>query len=186
VKGGDSIFGIPKAKVPQKHTFDELYKKYYQRVHNHISYMSGNVQIAEDIAQEAFIKLLNCKYEIEYPGAWLCKIATNQALSLIKSEKSAQDKNERIFSYMISDEINEIFETENTIIRNEEITKVRSVLAKLKKEQRDCVMLKYSGYSYDEIEKLTGIPKSNIGQHIARGKDKFLNIYKKEVPHEML
>lgn len=185
-KGGDYIFGIPKSNKAQDISFSDIYNNYFKRVYKHVYIMTANNEMSEDIAQESFIKLFNYKEPVEFPGAWLCKTATNIALNIIKGDKIHRTKTEILHSYEIADEINSIFPVEYEVIKKEEITIVRSVLSKLSDEQRLCVMLKYSGYSYDEITQITGISKGNIGQKVARGKANFIKLYEKEVADGML
>ncbi|MEL7597299.1 MAG: sigma factor-like helix-turn-helix DNA-binding protein, partial [Clostridiaceae bacterium] len=78
------------------------------------------------------------------------------------------------------EEVNNIFSMEDEIFRNEQIKEVRNILADIPEKQRICLILKFSGYSYEEIHKATNIPQNSIGQLIARGKQKFLQLYQKE------
>lgn len=78
------------------------------------------------------------------------------------------------------DEVNNIFLIEDEIFRCEQIKEVRRILQSIPEKQRVCLILKFSGYSYEEIHKATNIPQNTIGQLIARGKQKFLKLYQKE------
>ena len=69
---------------------------------------------------------------------------------------------------------------EDEIFRSEQIKEVREILSNIPEKQRICLILKFSGYSYEEIHNATNIPQNNIGQLIARGKQKFFKLYKKE------
>lgn len=150
--------------------------KYYPIVYKQLYYLLGNNELAEDITQEVFIKYYHTRDgEIEYIGAWLSKVATNTAFNYLKGEKRRLKREEGIL-----EEVNDIFSTEDEIFRNEEIKAVRKVLSKLSEHQKICLILKFSGYSYEEIHRATNIPKNNISQLIARGKQKFFKIYKKE------
>lgn len=176
------IFGIPFRKRDED-IFQVNYKKYYKIVYRHLYYLTGNNRLAEDLTQEVFIKFYNSEYEkIEYPGAWLTKVATNTAFNFLRGEKRRLKREES----EIIDETNELYTLEDNVIRTEEIRNVRKVLSKLTEDQRVCLILKFSGYSYDEIHKSTGISKNNISQLIARGKQRFLTLYEKEGESDVL
>lgn len=171
-----SIFGIPRNKKKKDELFQINYKKYYPIVYKNIYYLTGNNELAEDILQEVFIKYYDSDMEsIEYTGAWLSKVATNTALNFLRGEKRRSQREENLM-YICDD----IFSIEDDIFRTEDIKKVRKVLKSLSNDQRICLLMKFSGYSYDEIHMATNINRSNISQLIARGKDKFANLYEKE------
>lgn len=170
-----NIFGIPKPKKVREEDFQINYKKYYSKVYKQMYYLVGNNELAEDLTQEVFIKYYDGREKIEFLGAWLSKVATNTAFNYLRGEKRRIKREENML-----EEVNNIFLTEDEIVRNEEIKMVRNVLSSLPEKQRTCLILKFSGYSYEEIHCATKIPKNNIGQLIARGKQKFLKVYEKE------
>jgi RNA polymerase sigma factor (sigma-70 family) len=170
-----NIFGIPRRKKIANETFQINYEKYYSVVYKQLYYLVGNNELAEDLTQEVFIKYFDSKGEIKFLGAWLSKVATNTAFNYLRGEKRRIKREESIF-----EEVNEIFSIEDEIFRNEEVKRVRKVLSGLPEKQRVCLILKFSGYSYEEIHRGTGITKNNISQLIARGKQKFLKLYEKE------
>lgn len=132
--------------------------------------------LAEDLAQEVFMKYYHLEnQEIEFLGAWFSKVATHIALNHVRGENRRMQREENVYK-----EIDEIFYMEDDFIRNEEIKKVKETLSVLNENQKNCLLLKFSGYSYDEIHQITNIPKNNISQYIARGKEKFKEIYEKE------
>ena len=170
------IFGIPNRKKIKDSIFQNNYEKYYPIVYKQLYYLVGNNALAEDLTQEVFIKYYYAKDDhIEYLGAWLSKVATNTALNYLRGQKRCLKREDSVL-----EEYRYIFSIEDEVFRNEEIRTVRRVLSNLSEEQRICLLLKFSGYSYEEIHNATDIPKSNIGQLIARGKKKFQELYKEE------
>ncbi|MCY6483054.1 sigma-70 family RNA polymerase sigma factor [Clostridium aestuarii] len=151
------------------------YEKYYPIVYKQLYYLVGNNELAEDLTQEVFIKYYNSKEQIEFLGAWLSKVAANIAFNYLRGEKRRIKREENIL-----EEVNNIFSIEDEIFRSEQIKEVRKILVNIPDKQRVCLILKFSGYSYEEIHNATNIPLNNIGQFIARGKQKFVKLYKKE------
>lgn len=169
------IFGILKKRKLKEEEFKQTYEKYFPIVYKHLYYLIGSNELAEDLTQEVFIKYYNSKEDIEYLGAWLSKVATNTAYNYLRGENRRIKREESML-----EEVKDIFSIEDEIFRNEEIKKVRKILSDIPENQRICLMLKFSGYSYEEIHSATDIPKNNIGQLIVRGKEKFLKLYEKE------
>ncbi|MFZ5967699.1 MAG: sigma-70 family RNA polymerase sigma factor [Bacillota bacterium] len=170
------IFGVPKRKQISNEEFQANYEQYYPIVYKNLYYLLGSNELAEDLTQEVFIKYYHTKQrEIEFIGAWLSKVAVNTAYNYLRGEKRRIKREETMI-----EEVNYLFTIEDEILRNEEIKNVRIILAEMPEQQRVCLLLKFSGYSYDEIHQATQIPRNNIGQLIARGKQKFLNLYRKE------
>lgn len=178
------IFGIPflKRKSKKEQIFEENYDKYYRVVYKQIYYMTGNNALAEDLTQEVFIKYYNNKEEIEFLGAWLSKVATNITLNNIRGENRRNNREEDDFLNQVED----VISVEDLVCRNEEVKRVRRVLTDMKEEQRTCLLLKFAGYSYDEISQITSIKKSSISQHISRGKERFKSLYERSDLDEVL
>ena len=169
-----TILGIPKRKKKNNLKFKKDYEAYYPVVYKHLYYLSGSNEIAEDLTQDVFIKYLDyVDKNITYPGAWLSKVATNLAKNYFRSHQRRENREMDIFL-----DTQEIFMVEDHIFRLDEIQRVRKVLLQLNDKQRMCLLLKFSGYSYDEIHETTQIPRNNIGKTIARGKEKFMSLYR--------
>ena len=74
--------------------FDELYKEYYPYIYRYVHRLSGKHEIAEEITQETFLKILknigkfrgDCKLNV-----WMCQIAKNTFYSYVQKEKMYVD-----------------------------------------------------------------------------------------------
>ena len=69
--------------------FSDFFKKHAKSLRNHLLYKFGNQDQAEDLTQEAFIKLWqNCTdVPIEKAKSYIYTIATNSSLNVIAHEK---------------------------------------------------------------------------------------------------
>lgn len=151
-----------------------------------MTYLLGDSTLAEDLTQEVFIKYMAQSTPLDYPGAWFSKVATRTAYNYMRGEKSRptvpMSTEENDFTASMAD----LFSIEDHVIRKEEVLQVRLALKSLSDPQRTCLILKFSGYTYDEIHQATDLAKNQIGQMIARGKEKFLAHYQKEVDSHVL
>ena len=74
--------------------FDKIYSEYYDVVFRYAISLCGDEKFAEEITQESFFKALksvdrfrgDCKM-----GVWLCQIAKNTFLTLVKRQKQNID-----------------------------------------------------------------------------------------------
>ena len=69
--------------------FSDFFKKHAKSLRNHLLYKFGNQDQAEDLTQEAFIKLWqNCsEVPVEKAKSYIYTIATNSSLNVIAHEK---------------------------------------------------------------------------------------------------
>lgn len=157
--------------------FRQHYEHYYPKVIKHLYFMMGRNDISEDVAHDVFLKYWDAPPgSVAYPGAWLSKVATHLALNRIRSEKRSAEREEKCMP-----DSQMLFSAEDQLLRSEEVKAVRAVLQQLPENQRSCLLMKFSGYSYDEISEATGIARGNVGQLIARGKSRFTTLYQKAV-----
>ena len=157
--------------------FDALYKKYYRTVYRHIAYITGSTQAAEDLAQEVFIRLYNSPPHHENKVAWLCRVASNLSYNYLRDEKTRKAK-EPVVS---EGEEDKIISIEDAAVRNQEIRTVRKVLNSLSERDRACILLKFSGYKYNEIAEIIGVEKTSVGTILARSQAKFMEKFLREV-----
>lgn len=157
--------------------FKDYYEKYYPVIFRHAAYLTGDTQAAEDITQEAFVKLYKAPPQHTGIGPWLSRIATNLAFNHMRDEKIKRNKDQFIGGYAEDN----VISIEEIAIKDYEVRLTRKVLNRLKPRDRLCLLLKFSGYKYGEISEIAGVPKSSVGQIIARSQEKFRQLYLKEV-----
>jgi len=81
--------GLKDENVCKQSLFETLFEKIAGNLRNYIYYKSGQLERAEDIVQEAFVKLWeNCKkVSPEKAQSYLFTVATNTLLNLIEKDK---------------------------------------------------------------------------------------------------
>ena len=137
--------------------FSVLVEKYKDMVYSLCSRMLFSTEIAEETAQDAFIKAF--KYLKNYKGdskfsTWLYRITYNCCLDVIKKEK--RNLSFDTLENVIVDDKNEDFESENYDL-------IKVALKKLDSKDRALVQMVYlDEMSLKEIEKVTEMSISNI------------------------
>lgn len=110
MKGGRNIklfSGLNKnVSASTSEAFNTYYEEYYPIFFRHCAYLTGNLQSAEDIDQEAFIKLYNSPPNHGDILPWLSRVATNLAYNYIRDQKTRKSKEpvvqEETYSDMMS------------------------------------------------------------------------------------
>jgi len=160
---------VRRARQGDLKAYDELVKRYQERIYATVYHMTSNHEDANDIAQEAFIKAFQALSTFKGGSSfytWLYRIAVNKAINFLK-----QRKNRRHFS------LNELdFNAENdpdlvalisdkTPFREAGLSelqkKLNEALMELSEPHRMVVVLHdVQGLSHDEIAE---IMDCNIG-----------------------
>jgi RNA polymerase sigma factor (sigma-70 family) len=157
--------------------FKKTYENYYSVIFKHTAYITGSLQVAEDITQETFIKLYNSPPSHTNVIAWLTKVSSNLSYNHLRSEKIRQNKEPEI----VEDGLGNVISIEDAAIRNYEIRLTKKILNSLPPRDRICLLLKFSGYKYNEIAEVIGLDFASIGTTLARAQAKFRERYLKEV-----
>lgn len=157
--------------------FRTCYEQYFPVIFRHAAYLTGNVQAAEDIAQETFIRLYNTPPQHSNTGAWLSRTASNLAYNYLRDEKTRRNKEPVIEEA----EDSKVISIEDVVIKDSEIRLTRKILKAMKERDRMVLLLKFSGYRYHEIAEVLGIEKASVGKILARAQEKFKEMYAREV-----
>ncbi len=136
--------------------YEELYKKYYNLVHNIAFSVLKNYENAEDIAQNVFVKIGNLEQEKlpkNYEASWLYTVTKNECISFIRRNKETSSIENRIEN---ENEKNEI----ETVIQN---SSYQNLLESLEQVEKQIIFLKIeAGYSFKEISKLLKMPMGTV------------------------
>jgi RNA polymerase sigma factor (sigma-70 family) len=157
--------------------FEQQWQKYHNKIFRRVIYITGNIQASEDITQDTFTKLYNSPPAHNNIEAWLKRVSTNLAYNFIRDEKLNDNKNEQI-----SQDIEQtIPSAEDKVVNKIEYIQTKKILNLLKPNERLCLLLKFSGYKYNEIADIIQINKNSVGKIISRSQEKFKKLYCLEV-----
>lgn len=148
-----------------------LVKRYYDLVHSFIYRNTSDYNIAYDITQDVFIKMMKNidKYQIENGKfkSWLLKIAVNTTKDYFRTNIYKQ----RTQSHDISNQ--EIEDTTNVVdilSKKEEAIKIKEAIENLPKLQKEAVILKYyNDLKIKEISYITGKNENTIKSRLFNG-----------------
>jgi len=162
-------------KKNTKINFEECYMQHYQEILRHVTFILGRCSDAEDIVQETFVKLYNAYHQVSFVRPWFIKVSTRLAYNYLRNKKIEKSKYEDMAEF----ESANIVLIEDMVIMNTEVKMIRKILDSMNARDRVCLLLKYSGYKYNEIAEMLEIKKTSISQILSRAQEKFIKKYKK-------
>jgi RNA polymerase sigma factor (sigma-70 family) len=118
----------------------------------------GQRETAEDLVQDAFLKLQSHWDEVIHPRAWLFRCVRNLALSHIRDHKRETPmENGREWESSTPD-------PEKALGKLEAIGTLQLLVAELHEDERALISLKYhEGLKYEQISQRTGLSVGNVG-----------------------
>ena len=149
--------------------FSALLDRHRNSVVHFLYRMVLNQAIAEELAQEVFLRVYRSRAKYE-PSAkfttWLFRISTNLAFNWLRDEKnerlqeSLQDQDapsatRRLFDHQPS--------VESVLVHRVKLNEVRDAIAKLPAQQRAAVLMhKYEEMEYSQIARVLGCSESAV------------------------
>ena len=154
------------AEPPSGETIEELFTALESPLLAYALRYAGTREVAEDVVQEAFMKLHEQFEQVEKPRPWLYRTVHNLALNRRRdSQKSVPlepaSENENSSAHEPADSA---LPPDAQMLRVEGIGLVRISLGALDERSRELVRLKFHDeLSYKEIAARTGLTTSNVG-----------------------
>jgi len=118
----------------------------------------GQRETAEDIVQDAFLKLHAHWQEVTHPRAWLFRCIRNLALSHLRDHRRETPMdNDREWQSPTPD-------PEQALGKLEALGTLQLLVAELHDDERALISLKYhDGLKYEQISQRTGLSVGNVG-----------------------
>lgn len=161
--------------------FDELMDRYRKSLISFINKYIHNIDVAEDLAQDAFVYILvnKSKYNVDYSfKSYLFTIAKCRAFNYLRDNKKIIEFNEK---YVLDEE--DPIHIDSNLIKNETDERIRKGLSKLNSSYQTIIHLRYvEDFSYKEISKILNKNMSQVKILLFRAK----NSLKKELGKEEL
>jgi RNA polymerase sigma-70 factor (ECF subfamily) len=156
---GDELVLIADAQQGDKGAFSELVRRHHRGVISVVYRMCGDADLAEDAAQEAFIRAWQHLpgYRPRSPFRnWLYRIAMNAAYDALRREHETVDPETVV---LVSPEADPAAAME----QREREERVRQALRAMPPASREVIVLReYEGLSYREIADTLDIPVGTV------------------------
>lgn len=159
-----------------------LINRHRTKVYTYIILIVKNQQLAEDIFQDTFIKVIRSLKEGKYRDngkfvSWVIRIAHNLTIDHFRKEKQ--------FNTFSNDDFEaDIFNTrkladgniEDELVENQIVSEVRQLIEELPDDQKQVILLRhYGGLSFKEIAEQTGV---SINTALGRMRYALINLRK--------
>lgn len=154
------------------HAFEQLFDNEFARVFRYLDRLSGEPDLAADLAQEAFIRLYRRGSMPERPVPWLVTVAMN----LFRNVRTSQVRRARLLAgarveMTVADPPGLPDRDENDSVR------VRNALSALSEREQELLLLRAEGYSYRDLAAALQLHEASIGTLLARAKRAFREAY---------
>ncbi|HVE79123.1 MAG TPA: sigma-70 family RNA polymerase sigma factor [Gemmatimonadaceae bacterium] len=162
--------------------FRELVRRYERPVFSLVYRMVRDRELAEDLSQETFIRVLNHieRYRPEFKlSSWLFKIANNVAIDHLRKRQldtismdGAPDAATADAVEATSFDVARVQESALDELEARELgTAIEQAIAGLRPEYRACIMLRHvEGRSYEEIAATLDLPLGTVKTYIHRAR----------------
>ncbi len=147
-----------------------LYEEHHASLYRYLVRLTGDADLADDAAQEAFARLVAKPPRDENPRAWLFTVATN----LVRGWSNRRKRQSRLIEggsgkVPTADPLPDPAEAAEARERREA---VREALAALSDKERTILLMREEGFAHREIADAVGTTTGSIGTMIARALDK--------------
>jgi RNA polymerase sigma-70 factor (ECF subfamily) len=162
--------------------FRELIRRYERPIFSLIYRMVRDRELAEDLAQDTFIKVLNHidRYRPEFKlSSWLFKIANNVAIDHLRRRQLDTISIDGSPHAQTADAVEatrfDVADQQESALDEMEArelgTAIERAIASLRPEYRSCIMLRHvEGRSYEEIAATLDLPLGTVKTYIHRAR----------------
>ena len=153
---------------------DRLIEQYQHRLFRYLVYLSGNRELAEDLFQETWIRVLERGHQ--YDGkhefsTWLYAVARNLTIDYLRKKSPVS------LDGMMEDEPHASLEPADTrpmawevVQQHEQSERVSAALVSIPAEYREAVVLRFQeGLALNEIATVTGARLGTVKSRLYRG-----------------
>ena len=158
------------SRVNFEATFEELYPGIFRYCHR----LTGDPDLADDVAQEAFVRLYDGRVEGTDEGlrGWLLRTATH----LVRDGYRIGENRRRLLkAYPVRPSGSE--PPDEAVQRQEEVAHVRDTLDHLMERESEILLMRHAGFSYREIAEAVDVSPSSVGTLLARAERNFVSAY---------
>ena len=162
--------------------YRELLRRYQRPVFSLIYRMVRDRELAEDLAQETFVKVLNAldRYRCEYKfSSWVFKIANNAAIDHLRKKEldtlsleGGPDATtpERVEATTL--QLGDQAESPLDELEARELgSQIERAIGRLRPEYRSCIILRHvEGRPYEEIAGIMDLPLGTVKTYIHRAR----------------
>jgi RNA polymerase sigma-70 factor, ECF subfamily len=159
----------PAAEREFNATYERLQPSLWRYVHR----LLGDEDASDDIVQEAFVRLLS-RPDLTGDSArlWLFTVATN----LVRDRGRTTARRNRLLA-AVPRQDEAASPPVDRVEHQERIDAVRAALEQVPERDRQLLMMREEGFSYQEMARAVGVAPGSVGTLISRAVKRFTEVY---------
>lgn len=155
-------------------TYEELFERHHTVLFRYVQRVTGDPQLAEDVTQEAFYRLVAEDGVPDDVRSWLFTVAMNEVRDRARTTSRRQELSSgRELTPDGPARPDEEFD------RKSRIDAAREVLDALDERDRRMLLMREEGFKYKEIAEAVGVKTSSVGTLLSRALEKFAAEFEK-------
>lgn len=159
-------------RVDEAVDFQTAYRELHPSLHRFVLRMVGDPDVADDVVQEAFTRLVEQDLPMEEARPWLHVVAAN----LVRDRARTRQRRGRLLEET-PPEPDRPEAPDDRVERLERIARVRRALAELSERDARMLLLREEGFKYAEIAEVLGVKSTSVGALVARALKRFAKAY---------
>lgn len=173
---------IERAKRNPK-AFEKIYDENYPKIFGYILKRVANVEIAQDITSETFLKALKNLWKFRWQNvsisAWLYRIANNEIANYFRKKRKKVVSLEKVLEPISAhNPLSEIIEAQEKLKKHKDFLKVQKEISKLEIKYQEVITLRFFEKKRikeiaEILEKKEGTVKSLLYRGLEKLKEEF-------------
>jgi RNA polymerase sigma factor (sigma-70 family) len=142
-----------------------LFENHHEALYRYLVRLSGDADLAADVAQETFVRLFEQPADAVIERAWLFKVGTN----LVVERARTASRRERLLGATgdrtMADPPRD---PHDSVVANDRHRIVTAAIANLSEKERMAVLMREEGFGHREIAAAVGTTTGSVGTLLAR------------------
>ncbi|MFW5947032.1 MAG: RNA polymerase sigma factor [Gemmatimonadota bacterium] len=149
---------------------EAIFARYHPALHRYLARLTGDPELAADLAQEAFVRLLEQPSPPEQPRPWLFRVATN----LVRDSARASQRHRVLDAdgRARGAHGDPPRSPESAVDRETARRMTRAALDALSEKERQALLMREEGFRHREIADALGTTTGSIGTLLRRAIEK--------------
>ncbi|MEP7380220.1 MAG: sigma-70 family RNA polymerase sigma factor [Gemmatimonadota bacterium] len=154
-------------------SWETIYAEHRVELLRYVHRLTRDVHLAEDVVQDAFLRLWRETRTVENPRSWLYRVCTNMVRDHAR-RTATRERHTPVADDAVSPS------PEEDVERAESVRLVRLALERILPRDREALLLRESGFRYAEIADVIDVRCEIVPTLIARALKRFHKAYLQE------
>jgi RNA polymerase sigma-70 factor (ECF subfamily) len=150
----------------------KIFELLWEPVCRYLILSSVSRAVAEDLAQEAFLRLYSSMEKgqpVENVNAWVFRVARNLAVDYLRKKDPLNSAGTEPVESIASGMADPAPDAEKMVLLGEDRQRFEASLRTLSHQEQQCVFLRLEGLRYAEIAEVLSISVGNVSTYLSRG-----------------